>query len=115
MSQNKEFFYVMDFGRLPHTRKRIIKPGTSNDPKRRLKEHEVRGNKFLKGREGKILVAVPLSKYNALRVEDRTREKWDNTPGFERAPRCLDTFLVDTEVVQEISFTVKKTYSARIA
>lgn len=92
----------------------IIKMGQSIHPSVRAEQHSYNGNRFVRGRTGKLLLAVPVSYYNQNRYEDKTRDAWDETPGFKRAPSCKDTFFVDLRVAREVAITIKKTYSALI-
>lgn len=110
----KSVVYALDFG-MYNDVLRIIKVGKSNDLGRRNGEHTKCGNKFIKGKTPTVLLSVPVSKYNAERYEDKNRDIWDNLEGFTRAFHCKDTFLVDTRIVQEVSLTIKKTYTATIS
>lgn len=107
----KGYVYLMSFGRYDRHRV-LVKCGQSIRPQARVGQHEKMGNKFLQGREGKILLAVPVSYYNQSRYEDKTRDTLDSMAGVERAFHCKDTFLVDTRIVREVSITIKKTYTA---
>ena len=109
----KSVVYALDFGMYDEFL-RIIKVGKSNDLDRRNGEHTKGGNKFIKGKTPTVLLSVPVSKYNAERYEDKNRDIWDSLEGFTRAFHCKDTFLVDTRIVQEVSLTIKKTYTAVI-
>jgi hypothetical protein len=113
MNNSKGYVYIMDFGMFDEHH-RLIKTGKSIDPKVRCGQHSKNGNKFLQGREGQVLLAVPVSYYNQERYEDKNRAIMDNTDGFTRAFHCKDTFLVDTRIVTEVSITIKKTYTASI-
>ena len=110
----KSAVYALDFGMYDDVYA-IVKLGKSNDVDRRNAEHTKHGNKFIKGKTPTVLLSVPVSKYNAERYEDKNREIWDNLDGFIRAFHCKDTFLVDTRIVSEVSLTIKKTYTAKIA
>ena len=110
-ARNKEGnIYVMDFGFYDETHK-IIKLGQSLNTKARASQHKSKGNKYIQGREPQILMNCGVSRYSQDRYEDKNRELWDKTPGFERCPKCKDTFFVDTTVVSEVFLTIRKTYS----
>lgn len=111
---NKGYVYAMDFGMLDEFHK-LLKLGTSLDPEVRCEQHTKNGNKFLRGREGKVLIKVPVSVYNQTRYEDKNRDIFDQTEGMERAHHCRDTYIVDTRIIQEISLTIKKTYTVAVA
>lgn len=114
MKNEKHNVYVLDFGMYDEVFQ-IVKLGKSNDLDRRNGEHTKNGNKFIKGKTPTVLLAIPVSKYNAERYEDKNRDIWDGLEGFKRAYHCKDTFLVDTRIVTEVSLTIKKTYTASIA
>lgn len=105
--------YAMNFG---HYDENIIilKLGQSIDTAKRASQHKANGNKYIHGREPEILMNCGVSVYSQNRYEDKNRELWDNTPGFERCPGCKDTFFVDTRIVSEISLTIRKTYTVAI-
>lgn len=105
--------YVMDFGEYEDGR-RIVKLGISSNTSVRASQHKSGGNKYVKGREPKILINCGLSKYSQQRYEDKNREIWDNLPGFERCPRCNDTFFVDTTQVSEVFLVIKNKYTAQL-
>lgn len=91
----------------------IVKLGETGNLDRRNEQHISKtGNAFTRGREAKTLLWCPVSQYNTKRYEDKNRAIWDNLPGFQRAFHCRDTFLVDVREVQEISLTIRKTYTA---
>ena len=109
----KPVVYALDFGMYDEFF-RIVKIGKTNNLDDRNEQHTKSGNQFIRGKVPTVLLAVPLSKYNTERYEDRNRSKWDETEGFIRAYRCKDTFLVDTRIVSEVSITIKKTYTASL-
>ena len=106
--------YAMDFGHYDDDTL-IIKLGQSVDTAKRASQHKSKGNKYIVGREPKILMNCGVSVYSQSRYEDKNREIWDNTPGFTRCPGCKDTFFVDTRIVSEISLIIRKTYTVAIA
>lgn len=105
--------YAMDFGFYDDFIK-IIKVGKSIHTSTRASQHKSGGNKYIKGREPKILMNCGVSVYSQSRYEDKNRDIWDNLPGFTRCPGCKDTFFVDTRIVSEISLTIRKTYTVAL-
>ena len=109
----KPVVYALDFGMYDEYF-RIVKIGKTKNLDERNKQHTDNGNQFIRGKVPTVLLAVPLSKYNIERYEDKNRDVWDMTDGFFRAYRCKDTYLVDTRIVSEVSITIKKTYTANL-
>ena len=105
--------YVIDYGMYDDFY-RLYKLGETGNLEQRLHQHEEKGNKFIKGKTGNVVLWRPVSQYNTKRYEDKNRAIWDNTPGFERCYRCKDTFLVDTRIVTNIEITIKKTYTVAL-
>ena len=105
--------YVIDYGMYDEFF-RLYKLGETGNLKERLKQHEEKGNQFIRGKEGKVVLWRPVSQYNTKRYEDKNRSIWDNLEGFKRCYRCKDTFLVDTRIVSEVTLTIKKTYTVAL-
>lgn len=111
MTKKQYGVYAISFGMYDEFHA-IVKLGETGNLEHRNEQHTTRGNAFIKGREPKTLLWCPVSQYNTKRYEDKNRAIWDGLPGFQRAFRCKDTFLVDVREVQEISLTIRKTYTA---
>ena len=89
---DKEFLYVGHY--IDTNGNYILKVGTTNDVIRRTKEHTRnyrRGKTFTlaDGDSFQMDFTIPLSKYNTLRYEDSTKEKWqeENIGEFIRNDR----------------------------
>lgn len=79
--ENKEFLYIGHY--IDTDGNYILKVGTTNDLKRRAAEHTRnyrRAKNFTMPRDTKFEYDwhLPLSKYNTIRFEDRTRQKFQN-------------------------------------
>lgn len=77
----KEYLYVGHYEDIDNHY--ILKVGTTNDLERRRKEHTRNYKKspnYTMPSDGEFVYDfwIPLSKYNTLRYEDKTREKWIN-------------------------------------
>lgn len=78
--EEKEFFYIGHY--IDRAGRYILKIGTTDNLDRRRKEHNrnyakaTSENGFADGQEFIYDWYIPLSKYNTLRVEDRTRESF---------------------------------------
>lgn len=75
----KEYLYVGHY--TDENGNYILKVGTTNDLERRRKEHNrayLRSahNRMPSGNTFEYLWSCPLSKYNTLRYEDKTKEAW---------------------------------------
>lgn len=110
MPKNKEFLYI---GHYYDTKNRfILKIGTTNDLERRKKEHQRnyrRAKNYTMPPEAEFIVdwALPLSKYNTLRFEDKNRKNWQaqNFGEFVRNDRfCC------AEKPASVEVTIRKTY-----
>ena len=76
---NKEFLYVGYY--VDRDGNYILKVGTTNNLERRQKEHNRNyrnAPKFRMPRENEFIYlwSLPLSKYNTLRYEDKTKQAW---------------------------------------
>jgi len=97
------------FLRIGNKEDRLFKIGTTNNPRRRMLEHE-RAYKV----EVEVLWLSPVltSKYTTLRVEDRMIEKWKkDKPRWEY--RRNDRFVIPDDIT-EISIVIKKKYTVVI-
>lgn len=79
MKSPKEFLYVGHY--TDENGNFMLKIGTTNDLQRRKAEHtrnyrRAKLYKMPKDQEFVYDKAIPLSKYNTLRFEDKTRRKW---------------------------------------
>lgn len=107
---NKEFLYIGHY--LDTKGNYILKIGTTNDLKRRQKEHTATYHKAKEYRMPKDCEFVydwhiKLSKYNTLRYEDRNRKKWidENIGAFVRN----DRFVCGNKPT-EVIVTIRKEY-----
>ena len=108
--KNKEFLYV---GYYFDTENRfILKVGTTNDLNRRQKEHCIKYRKspdyaLPKDKTFEYLWCLPLSKYNTLRYEDKTKLKWieKNIGKYVRN----DRFYCES-IPEIVEIAIKKTY-----
>lgn len=87
--------YAMFFG-MWNARWAIVKVGQSVHPAQRAVEHYRGGNRFVQGREPKILMNLTVRKNSQNRLETLNRAKWDRAKGLYRAKGCNDTFFLDT-------------------
>lgn len=111
MKKNKEYLYVGHY--IDINGRYILKVGTTNDLKRRKREHERTYKKAPENRmppDGEFIYdwCLPLSKYNTLRYEDKTRSAWqaDNVGEYVRNDRfsCKHK-------PKEVKVTIRKTYT----
>ena len=91
---------------------RILKIGTTNDLKRRMREHNrtyKRATAHTMPTESSFeyIWTLPLSKYNTLRYEDSNKEKWiaENIGEYVRN----DRFVISEELT-EVEIKIRKTY-----
>ena len=106
----KEFLYVGYY--FDENGEFILKIGTTNDLERRKAEHTRNYRKSPEHRLPKdavfnYLCALPLSKYNTLRYEDKNREIWQKQEIGEFIRN--DRFLLHTRP-DFVEITIKKTY-----
>lgn len=110
MQKNKEFLYVGHY--IDTNGNFILKVGTTNDLKRRQTEHNRNYKKspnFTMPIDGEFVYDwhLPLSKYNTLRFEDRTRAQWQEL-GIGEYIRN-DRFFCAVKP-KSVSVTIRKTY-----
>ena len=111
MPKKKEFLYV---GHYIDTKGRyILKVGTTNDLARRQKEHTRNYRKapdyvMPKSAQFEYDGAIKLSKYNTLRYEDQTRERWQNE-GIGEYVRN-DRFNCGSRKPNKVTIKIRKTY-----
>lgn len=111
MTKNKEFLYVGHY--YDTDGNYILKHGTTNDLKRRKKEHDRNYKKSPEHRmppDGEFVYDwyLPLSKYNTLRYEDRTRKSWQEEDVGEYVRN--DRFCCKRKPKQ-VKVTIRKTYT----
>lgn len=110
MSKNKEFLYVGHY--IDTDGNYMLKIGTTNDLNRRQTEHTRnyhRAKQFTMPPDSQFIYDfyIPLSKYNTIRFEDRTRERWQNE-GIGEFVRN-DRFRCDIKP-NFVEITIRKTY-----
>lgn len=95
---------------------RILKIGTTNDLKRRQREHNrayKRATAHTMPTESSFeyIWTLPLSKYNTLRYEDSNKEKWiaENVGEYVRNDR-----FVIAEDLTEVEVKIRKTYKVAL-
>jgi hypothetical protein len=110
MKTEKEFLYVGYYVDIDGNY--ILKIGTTNNLERRQTEHTRNYRKgktytLPKDEQFKYIWWKPLSKYNTIRYEDRTRERWQNAEigHFIRN----DRFMLDS-IPEFVEITIRKTY-----
>lgn len=111
MNNNKEFLYVGHY--IDTKGNYILKIGTTNDLQRRRNEHTTNYRKsknyqLPKGERFCYDWYHPLSKYNTLRFEDRTRDAWIAANVGEYVPN--DRFNCGKTKPETVIVTIKKTY-----
>lgn len=100
-----QYAYVLRIG---DPQENLYKIGTTNDPRRRMLEHE---RYYKKPIEVLWLSPKLRGRFTALRVEEDNKEKWI-AEGLGEYIRN-DRFII-TEEVTEISVTIKKEYKIKI-
>lgn len=108
--KDKEFLYVGHY--ITICGKYVLKVGTTNNLNRRRKEHNRAYTKtphysLAEGTEFEYDWYLPLSKYNTLRFEDKTKEIWKALGLGEYVNN--DRFVFD-EKPTEVEITIRKTY-----
>lgn len=110
MKKEKEFLYIGHY--IDENGRYILKVGTTNDLKRRKREHERNYKKSHENRmpaDGEFIYdwTLKLSKYNTLRYEDKTRTTWQ-AEGIGEYIRN-DRFFCERKP-KEVKVTIRKTY-----
>lgn len=95
----------------------ILKIGTTNDLKRRIKEHtrnyrRARVHTMPTNESFVIDWQLPLSKYNTLRYEDKTRHKWQEQKIGEFVRN--DRFNCGKKKPKRVQVTIRKTYTIEL-
>ena len=114
MNNEKEFLYVGCY--LDENDDFILKVGTTNNLERRRAEHtrnyrKADKHKLIGKREFVYLWHLPLSKYNTLRFEDKTRQRWQDEKIGEYVRN--DRF-VCKQTPERVEVTSRKTYTIEI-
>lgn len=106
----KEFLYVGYY--IDEDGNFILKVGTTSNLKRRQAQHnnayrKAKHNPMAEGEEFNYVWWLPLSKYNTLRYEDKTKEKWiaEGIGEYIRNDR-----FICKEVPRSVTITIKKSY-----
>lgn len=110
VDNKKEYLYLM--GYISKSGHFIGKIGTSNDPYRRVKEHNRAYRKtpnypLADGEEVKIFWMLPLSWLNTLRYEKENKDRWI-VEGYNYIKN--DRFVFD-EMPHELTIKIKKEYT----
>lgn len=114
MKREKEFLYV---GHYFDTQNRyILKIGTTNELERRRAEHTRNYHKakeytLPKDKEFEYDWHLPLSKYNTIRFEDRTRQRWRDEEIGEYVRN--DRFCCKVKP-KKVKITIRKTYEVEL-
>lgn len=108
--KNKEFLYVGHY--YDENGVYILKIGTTNDLKRRQREHTRNYKKspvYRLPKTGQFIYdfSLPLSKYNTLRYEDKNRERWQKL-GYGEFVRN-DRFACSVKP-KSVEITIRRTY-----
>lgn len=104
----KDYQYVY-FLRIGNPQKRLFKIGTTNDPRRRMLEHERNYKKPVT-----ILWLSPKlrGRFTSLKVEEDNKEKWINGTNWEYLRN--DRFIIPPEITS-VKITIKKDYFVQLA
>ena len=104
----KDYQYVY-FLRIGNPRERLFKIGTTNDPRRRMLEHERAYKKPVT-----ILWLSPKlrGRFTSLKVEEDTKEDWIANKNWEYLRN--DRFIIPPEV-DSVKITIKKDYFVQLA
>ena len=104
----KDFQYVY-FLRIGDPQERLFKIGTTNDPRRRMLEHERNYKKPVT-----VLWLSPKlrGRFTSLKVEEDNKEKWSAGTNWEYLR--TDRFIIPPEV-DSVKITIKKDYFVQLA
>lgn len=100
MNKKKDYVY---FIRIGDPSENLYKIGTTNNIRRRMKEHEVAYKKSVQV----LWVSPPYSKWTTLRVEERTKELWKTFEGFRYIRN--DRFIIDP-TIRTVTIKVRKNW-----
>lgn len=116
MKAEKEFLYVGHY--IDVDGNFVLKVGTTDDLKRRQKEHNIyyahkaKKCRMAKNSNFEYDWHLPLSKYNTLRFEDKTKAAWRN---LEIGKYINNDRFILAEVPEFVEITIKKTYKIKLA
>lgn len=104
----KDYQYVY-FLRIGDSQERLFKIGTTNDPRRRMLEHERNYKKPVT-----VLWLSPKlrGRFTSLKVEEDNKEKWINRTNWEYLRN--DRFIIPPEITS-VKITIKKDYFVQLA
>ena len=104
----KDYQYVY-FLRIGDPQERLFKIGTTNDPRRRMLEHERNYKKPVP-----VLWLSPKlrGRFTSLKVEEDNKEKWINGTNWEYLRN--DRFIIPPEITS-VKITIKKDYFVQLA
>lgn len=104
----KDFQYAY-FLRIGDPQERLFKIGTTNDPRRRMLEHERAYKKPVT-----VLWLSPKlrGRFSALKIEEDNKEKWISEENWEYLRN--DRFVIP-ENVNQVKITIKKDYFVQLA
>ena len=104
----KDFQYVY-FLRIGDPQERLFKIGTTNDPRRRMLEHERNYKKPVTV----LWLSLKLrGRFTSLKVEEDNKEKWITGTNWEYLRN--DRFIIPPEV-DSVKITIKKDYFVQLA
>lgn len=112
--REKEYLYIGHY--IDIDGNYMLKIGTTNELERRRKEHtrnyrKAEAYRLPKDREFEYDWHIKLSKYNTLRFEDKTRERWQNENIGEYVRN--DRFRC-AEKPTKVEVTIRKTYEVEL-
>lgn len=96
-----DFIYFIRIGAKSEN---LYKIGTTNNIKRRMKEHE----RYYKKPVTVLWVSRPYSKYTTLRVEKQTITKWKEREGFQHIRN--DRFIINP-TIHQVTIKVRKEWT----
>lgn len=104
----KDYQYVY-FLRIGDPQERLFKIGTTNDPRRRMLEHERNYKKPVT-----VLWLSPKlrGRFTSLKVEEDNKKKWINGTNWEYLRN--DRFIIPPEITS-VKITIKKDYFVQLA
>lgn len=104
----KDYQYVY-FLRIGDPQERLFKIGTTNDPRRRMLEHQRNYKKPVT-----VLWLSPKlrGRFTSLKVEEDNKEKWINGTNWEYLRN--DRFIIPPEITS-VKITIKKDYFVQLA
>ena len=107
-NNGKDYQYVY-FLRIGDPQERLFKIGTTNDPRRRMLEHERNYKKPVT-----VLWLSPKlrGRFTSLKVEEDNKEKWINGTNWEYLRN--DRFIIPPEITS-VKITIKKDYFVQLA